>query len=166
RAASEDPGRRRIPDPQADQEMDLLQARRGGNRPIYEDARGDLNLQLAADIAHAVGRQLEKLHRAFRALEHPREQFFAPLSHPRRIGRPDQLLPPEEEARAHHVERLAAATREGKVSRDVDLVHEAVVQDHPVEARARVVELEPPLGRTCGTSSTLTFRMMTRSWST
>ena len=37
-----------------------------------------LDLQLAAQLDHSVGRQLEEFHRAFGALEHPREQLLAP----------------------------------------------------------------------------------------
>ena len=52
----------------------------------------------------------------------------------------------------------------GEVARDVDLLHEAVVQDDPVEAVAGVLDLDAASSAsTCGTSSTLTVRMITRS---
>ena len=59
----------------------------------------------------------------------------------------DELLPSEEEAGAHHVERLAAFLDSDKVARNVDFLHEAIVQDDAVEAPTRVVGLNPLLRR-------------------
>ena len=81
--------------------------------------------------------------------------------------RRDQLLAAEEEAGAHHVERLAAGLDRGEVARDVDLLHEAVVEDDAVEAvRRRRRSRRARSAATCGTSSTFTLRISTRSWST
>src|SRR3954467_14574731 len=56
------------------------------------------NLDLAAELDDAVGRQLEELHRRFGVLEHPREQLLAPERHPWSLLRGDQLLTAEKEA--------------------------------------------------------------------
>src|SRR3982750_759949 len=60
------------------------------------------DLDLAAELDHAVGRQLEEFHRAFGVSQHPGEQFFAPNRHPG-PGRSEQGLASEEEARVHHL---------------------------------------------------------------
>src|SRR3546814_12772599 len=50
-----------------------------------------LDRDLAAQFHHAVRRQAEIFHRAFRIAQHPREQFFAPDRHPRRLRRAQRL---------------------------------------------------------------------------
>src|SRR3982750_1785216 len=59
------------------------------------------DLDLAAELDHAVGRQLEEFHRAFGVSQHPGEQLLAPDCHswPRRG---EQGLAGEEEAGVHH----------------------------------------------------------------
>src|SRR6185369_14119419 len=91
-------------------------------------------LELTSEFDYAVGGQLEELHRALRAFHHPGKQPLAPQRHALVLLRRNQLLPTKEEARAHHVERLAAGLDEGEVARNIDLLHEAVMEDHAPEA--------------------------------
>src|SRR5205085_3157419 len=99
--------------------------------------------ELAPELDDPVGGQPEKLHRALRAFHHPGEQPLAPERHARPLLVPYQLLSAEEEARAHHVEGLAAGRDPGQIGRHVDLVHAAVMDDHAIEAPAPLLHLDP-----------------------
>jgi len=70
---------------------------------------------LEAEPDDTVGRQLEELHRAFRALEHPGEERLAPPRHSGHLPR-NELLPSKEEAGAHHVECAPAFLDSDKVA--------------------------------------------------
>src|SRR3546814_6157225 len=94
----------------------------------------DWSSDVCSSDLHAVCWDLEKLHRAFGTPAHPREQPFAPQRHPGLVGRSEQFLPPEEEAGGYHVERPANAIERSQFTRNVDVFHEAVVQNHAIEA--------------------------------
>src|SRR4051794_10209638 len=105
------------------------------------------DLQLAPKLDDAIGRQLEELHGALAALQHPGEKLFAPQRHSSMALRRNQLLAAQEEAGAHHVERRSAGFDTGQVHGNIDLVHEAVVEHDPIESLPRVLQLQALVGR-------------------
>src|SRR3546814_20528548 len=70
---------------------------------------------------------------AFRVAQHPGEQLFAPYSHARSRGG-KQRLPRKEEAGVHHLELRTADIIAGERRRPLGVLHEAIAQDHAVEA--------------------------------
>jgi hypothetical protein len=55
----------------------------GTRREQDRGAHGRLDLDLAAELDHPVGRQAEEFHRAFGVAQHPGEQLLAPDRHAR-----------------------------------------------------------------------------------
>src|SRR4051794_4440472 len=99
------------------------------------------DFDLAAELHDAVGRQLEEFHGAFRVTKHPGEQLLAPNRHPW-ARRGEQGLAGKEEAGVHHTALRADLLRLRERRRNVDLLHEAIAQDDPVEARTIILRLE------------------------
>src|SRR3546814_15840861 len=58
-----------------------------------------------------------------------------------------QRLPRKEEAGVHHLELRTADIIAGERRRHIGVLHEAIAQDHAVEAAAEVFGLRPRLGR-------------------
>src|SRR4051812_38447983 len=102
------------------------------------------NLDLAAELDDAVGRQLEELHRGLGVAKHPREQLLAPARHAG-AGCRQEGLPREEEAGLHQVELGTALAKSRERRRNVDFVHEPVMEHDAVKALT-LVRAGDPLG--------------------
>src|SRR5258708_32912397 len=86
-----------------------------------------LDLDLAAELDDAVGRDVEEFGGVEHGVRHQDEELLAPARQGRALRR-DDLLAPQEERGLHQVEAELqhAALRQG--ARDVRLGHEAVIE--------------------------------------
>src|SRR5258707_12801592 len=86
-----------------------------------------LDLDLAAELDDAVGRDVEEFGGVEHGVRHQDEELLAPAGEGRALRR-DDLLAPQEERGFHQVEAELqdAALRQG--ARDVRLVHEAQIE--------------------------------------
>ena len=103
----------------------------------FRTKRSDLDL--AAQFNDAVGRQTEKLHRAFRIAQHPGEQLLPPDRHAG-PGRGEQRLARQEEAGVDHAELRAAGGDPVEPCGNIRCLHEAVAQHDAVETATEILD--------------------------
>src|SRR5260221_12380663 len=100
-----------------------------------------LDLDLAAELDDAVGRDVEELGGVEHGVRHQDEELLAPAGEGGALRR-DDLLAPQEERGLHQVEAelLQAARRQG--ARDVGLGHEALIEHYNGEIVLAMADLD------------------------